>query len=134
MEIWPPGHMSPIHDHGRASAVIKVLYGSIDCSWYDAVQAHREPEQIGKSVKLSKGDVTWLGDEQYQVHKLQNNYKTVCITLQCYQFEASNKEHYEYFDYLDKDNNRKAFVPNSDASYSQLVKDLKTEWDTEPGA
>ena len=134
MEIWPPGHKSPIHDHGRASAVIKVLYGSIECSWYDAVQAHREPEQIGKSVKLSKGDVTWLGDEQYQVHKLHNKYNTVCITLQCYQFEASNKEHYEYFDYLDKDNNRKAFVPNSDASYSQLVKDLKTEWDTEPGA
>ncbi|RAQ51229.1 hypothetical protein AFGD_003717 [Aspergillus flavus] len=129
MEIWPPGHSSPIHDHGRASAVIKVLYGSIDCSWYDAVQDGREPQQVGKPHKLSKGDVTWLGDKQFQIHKLENNYKTVCITLQCYQFEQSDNEHYEYFDFLDNDLNKDRFVPNSDRSYGELVEELKIEWD-----
>ncbi|KAE8327221.1 RmlC-like cupin domain-containing protein [Aspergillus sergii] len=128
MEIWPPGHSSPIHDHGKASAVIKVLYGSIDCSWYDAVQDGRKPQQVGKTTKLSKGDVTWLGDKQFQIHKLQNSYKTVCITLQCYQFEKSDKEHYEYFDFLDNSLHKDRFVPNSDSSYSKLVEELKIEW------
>ena len=27
LEIWPSGHHSPVHDHGNACAVIKVLYG-----------------------------------------------------------------------------------------------------------
>ncbi|GMG08906.1 unnamed protein product [Aspergillus oryzae] len=113
----------------EASAVIKVLYGSIDCSWYDAVQDGREPQQVGKPHKLSKGDVTWLGDKQFQIHKLENNYKTVCITLQCYQFEQSDNEHYEYFDFLDNDLHKDRFVPNSDRSYGELVEELKIEWD-----
>ncbi|GMF75086.1 unnamed protein product [Aspergillus oryzae] len=113
----------------EASAVIKVLYGSIDCSWYDAVQDGREPQQVGKPHKLSKGDVTWLGDKQFQIHKLENNYKTVCITLQCYQFEQSDNEHYEYFDFLDNDLHKDRFVPNSDRSYGELIEELKIEWD-----
>ncbi|PLB35239.1 cysteine dioxygenase [Aspergillus candidus] len=128
MEIWPPGHSSPIHDHGKASAVIKVLYGSIQCSWYDAVQDHRKPIQVGNSVILKKGDVTWLGQKQYQIHKLENPGQTVCITLQCYQFEQSDKVHYEYFDYLDPDNNKKPFTPTSDMAYGELVAQLREEW------
>ncbi|KAM3553511.1 hypothetical protein ARSEF4850_006890 [Beauveria asiatica] len=76
MEIWPPGHESPIHDHGDASAVIKVLYGNIDCTWYDNLQEDVVPRPLGPAVQLTKGDVTWLGKKQFQVHKLQNNYKT----------------------------------------------------------
>jgi len=29
MEIWPVGHYSPIHNHGGANAIIRVLHGSI---------------------------------------------------------------------------------------------------------
>ncbi|KAM3551234.1 hypothetical protein MY1884_007826 [Beauveria asiatica] len=76
MEIWPPGHESPIHDHGDASAVIKVLYGNIDCTWYDNLQEDVVPRPLGPAVQLTKGNVTWLGKKQFQVHKLQNNYKT----------------------------------------------------------
>lgn len=34
MEIWPSKHKSPIHDHGDAYAVIKVLHGEINASYF----------------------------------------------------------------------------------------------------
>ncbi|CAC5403890.1 unnamed protein product [Mytilus coruscus] len=35
LEIWPQGHYSPIHNHGNANAVIKVLFGSIHIMIYN---------------------------------------------------------------------------------------------------
>lgn len=129
MEIWPPGHFSPVHDHGKASAVIKVLYGSIDCTWFDALQEDRTPIPLGQTTRLSKGDVTWLGEKQYQIHQLKNNCKTVCITLQCYQFESHDMDHYEYFNWMDKNQKKHAFSPNSDMAYGRFVAAVKKEWD-----
>ncbi|KAK5991267.1 hypothetical protein PT974_09547 [Cladobotryum mycophilum] len=146
MEIWPPGHFSPIHDHGNASAVIKVLYGSIDCTWYDAVHEDRTPVTvasdnakpienrypIGHAVKLSQGDVTWLGDNQYQIHKLHNRYKTVCITLQCYQFDddkTAAPDYREYFTYTDDAQKQHKSHPTSDMDFVDLVKVLAAEWE-----
>lgn len=130
MEIWPPGHYSPIHDHGKACAVIKVLYGSINCTWFDAIQENREPQIIGTPVKISKGDVTWLGEQQYQVHQLRNTYKTVCITLQCYQFEAEDTVHDEFFTWLDDKLKKEDFSPNSDMAFGQFVRLMKDEWES----
>ncbi|KAM3426860.1 hypothetical protein MY4824_009784 [Beauveria thailandica] len=128
MEIWPPGHESPIHDHGEASAVIKVLYGNIDCTWYDDLQEGVVPKPLGPAIQLTKGNVTWLGKKQFQVHKLQNNYKTVCITLQCYQFDADDTVHNEHFDMLTKEGKKVAWNPTSDLAYGQFVGKMKEEW------
>ncbi|KAM3551235.1 hypothetical protein MY1884_007827 [Beauveria asiatica] len=128
MEIWPPGHESPIHDHGDASAVIKVLYGNIDCTWYDNLQEDVVPRPLGPAVQLTKGNVTWLGKKQFQVHKLQNNYKTVCITLQCYQFDVDDKVHNEHFDMLTNERKKVAWSPTSDLAYGQFVGKMKAEW------
>ncbi|KAF5003515.1 hypothetical protein FDECE_9938 [Fusarium decemcellulare] len=129
MEIWPPGHKSPIHQHGEASAVIRVLYGSIDVTWFDALQEGSAPKKIGNPVRISKGDVTWLGDKQYQIHQLQNNCKTVCITLQCYQFEKHDIVHDEAFHWIDKNRHLNEFIPNSDMAYGRFVQAMKAEWD-----
>lgn len=128
MEVWPPGHSSPIHDHGKASAVIKVLYGSIDCTWYDGLYTDRTPQRIGQPLRLSKGDMTWLGEKQYQIHRLQNNCKTVCITLQCYEFEEDDTAHYEYFDYVTGKNEKKRFTPDSDYAYGRFLEAIRKEW------
>ncbi len=29
MEIWPPGHFSPIHNHGNAFGIVRMLHGSL---------------------------------------------------------------------------------------------------------
>ena len=31
LEIWPPGHSSPVHDHGHAFGVTRILHGSLSC-------------------------------------------------------------------------------------------------------
>ncbi|RGP66306.1 cysteine dioxygenase type i [Fusarium sporotrichioides] len=129
MEIWPPGHMSPIHQHGDASAIIRVLYGSINVTWFDALQENGNPQVIGQPVNLKKGDVTWLGEDQYQIHQLRNMSKTVCITLQCYQFEKHDTVHDESFHWMDSKRHIERFIPNSDMAYGQFVQAMKAEWE-----
>jgi hypothetical protein len=34
MEIWPVGHYSPVHNHGAANAVVRVLHGGINVSLF----------------------------------------------------------------------------------------------------
>ncbi|KAI8711932.1 Cysteine dioxygenase [Fusarium sp. LHS14.1] len=131
MEIWPPGHSSPIHQHGDASAIIRVLHGSIDVTWYDALKKNRIPKQIGNQVRLSEGDMTWLGEKQYQIHQLKNNTDKVCITLQCYQFEEHDTIHDEAFHWMDKKLQIKDFIPNSDMAYGLFVQKMKEEWEAE---
>ncbi|SCV37099.1 uncharacterized protein FFB14_06422 [Fusarium fujikuroi] len=129
MEIWPPGHKSPIHQHGDASAVIRVLYGKIQVSWFDKVEEGSPSQLIGNPVNLEEGKVTWLGKDQYQVHQLENTSDTVCITLQCYQFDDDDRVHDEAFYWKDKDGHRNKFIPNSDSSYGLFVQKVKDEWE-----
>ncbi|KAF5268052.1 hypothetical protein FOXYS1_1066 [Fusarium oxysporum] len=119
MEIWPPGHKSPIHQHGDASAVIRVLYGKIQVSWFDKVEEGSPSQLIGNPVILEEGKVTWLGKDQYQVHQLENTSDTVCITLQCYQFDDDDRIHDEAFYWKDEEGHRRKFIPNSDRAYGQ---------------
>ncbi|KAF4954455.1 hypothetical protein FGADI_5234 [Fusarium gaditjirri] len=129
MEIWPPGHKSPIHQHGQASAVIRVLYGKIQVSWFDKVEEKSPSQLIGNPVILKEGQVTWLSKDQYQVHQLENTSDTVCITLQCYQFDDDDRVHDEAFYWKDKDGNRNKFIPNSDSAYGLFVRNVKDEWE-----
>ncbi|EXA31151.1 hypothetical protein FOQG_09092 [Fusarium oxysporum f. sp. raphani 54005] len=128
MEIWPPGHKSPIHQHGDASAVIRVLYGKIQVSWFDKVEEGSPSQLIGNPVILEEGKVTWLGKDQYQVHQLENTSDTVCITLQCYQFDDDDRIHDEAFYWKDEEGHRRKFIPNSDRAYGQFVREVKAEW------
>lgn len=100
MEIWPPGHKSPIHDHGNACAVIRVLSGSIRCTWYDTLVTGRTPHSLGPPLELKKDMVTWLGDNQYQIHELENKSDRTCVTLQCYVFSKDDKIHKEQLTFL----------------------------------
>ncbi|KAI1040754.1 hypothetical protein LB505_012088 [Fusarium chuoi] len=129
MEIWPPGHKSPIHQHGDASAVIRVLYGNIQVSWFDKVEEGSPSQLIGNPVILKEGKVTWLAKDQYQVHQLENTSDTVCITLQCYQFDDDDKVHDEAFYWKDEEGHRRKFIPNSDRAYGQFVREVKDEWE-----
>ncbi|GFF34327.1 cysteine dioxygenase [Aspergillus udagawae] len=126
MEIWPPGNSSPIHDHGNASAIIKVLEGQIDCTYYDSIDVGK-PIVIG-SVTFNKGAVTWLGEKQYQIHMLKNKYHMTCVTIQCYRYEDSDDQHSEFFRFI-KDNKITNFAPNSDIQFSEFEDKMRHEWD-----
>lgn len=128
MEIWPVGHYSPIHNHGGASAIIRVLNGSINVSLFpflstDSVEAFAKAD-------FKKDDITWISPSLNQVHQLKNleTNKDTCITIQCYMYKHDNTSHYDYFDYIDANNKQQQFEPDSDMDFLDFKATVKREW------
>jgi len=126
MEIWPSGHYSPIHDHGGADAVIKVLHGEIKVNLYPMLSHHHE--QPFAVARFLTGDVTWISARLNQVHKLENDHAEPCVTIQCYMYDATDVTHWPYFDYLE-DPDIGLFDPGSDATFDWFKAKMKEEWE-----
>ncbi|KAM7183531.1 RmlC-like cupin domain containing protein [Naviculisporaceae sp. PSN 640] len=128
LEIWPKGHRSVIHDHGRACAIIKVLHGSIVSRYYDSIGGESGPLPLG-SARLHKGAVTWLSPENYQIHQLQNqSTQSVCCTIQCYRYERTDHIHLDTFHWRDDQGEVQKFDPNSDMTFGEFRREMKAEW------
>lgn len=127
MEIWPPGHYSPVHHHAGANALIRVLHGAITVKLFPF---------LGRSeafavATFSEGDVTWISPDLNQIHQLKNlagNVET-CITIQCYMYDLEDEVHYDYFNYIDDKNEIHFFDPNSDKEFAEFKAIIKKEWD-----
>lgn len=133
MEIWPVGHYSPIHNHAGASAVIRVLHGSINVSLFPFLSGD-QLEPFGKA-DFKKEDVTWISPTLNQIHQLKNldTNKDTCITIQCYMYKQGNTSHYDYFDYLDASGKTQQYEPDSDMDFLDFKKQMKKEWlETQP--
>jgi hypothetical protein len=128
MEIWPIGHYSPIHNHGDSTAIIRVLNGSINVSLFPFLSSNKIEPFV--NVNLKKDDITWISPTLNQVHQLKNleTSKKTCITIQCYMYEEEDYLHYDYFDYLDTENKKHKFEPNSDMDFIKFKKIIKDEW------
>jgi len=128
MEIWPVGHYSPIHNHANASAIIRVLHGSINVSLFPYLSEDGVLPFAKSDFK--KGDITWISPTLNQVHQLKNldNNKDTCITIQCYMYDIENIDHYDYFDYIDADNKKQQYEPDSDMNFSEFKNLIKQEW------
>ena len=128
LEIWPAGNGSPIHNHGRACAIIHVLYGQIEVSLFPALSpAILTP--WGK-VTFNTGDVTFLTPDYYQIHQLKNPLpkgEAFCATIQSYRYPDSDNTHYEYFDYIENGQIRQ-FTPDSDWTYLEFKGLIEQEW------
>lgn len=128
LEIWPGGHYSPIHNHGQASAIIKVLHGQIWVELYPELN----PAVLDYYVEATfqKGDVTFLSPQFYQVHKLVNHNPpgNMTATIQCYRYPSSDTRHYEYFDYIGGNDAIEHFTPNSDAEFAAFKNLIRREW------
>ena len=132
MEIWPPGHYSPIHNHAGANAIIRVLHGAISVKLFPFLGTDDEESVAGFAVAtFSKDDITWISPEMNQIHQLKNldgNVET-CITIQCYMYDAEDQTHYDYFDYLGTKGNTEHYEPDSDADFVWFKAQMKSEWD-----
>lgn len=131
MEIWPPNHYSPVHSHGGAHAIVRVLHGSINVSLYPYLSSDKNSVEPFGNADFYKDDVTWISPTLNQTHKLENkNKKTTCITIQCYLYDSDSNVHYDYFDYLDNDNNIQTYEPDSDMDFLEFKKIIKAEWES----
>ena len=132
MEIWPPHHYSPIHNHGGSSAVIRVLHGKINVCLYPFLCEDEGIKPFGEEV-FETNEITWISPTLNQVHKLENkDDKTTCITIQCYMYENEDVKHYDYFDYLDVDGNKQQYEPDSDMDFIIFKQTIMEEWSKVP--
>jgi hypothetical protein len=68
MEIWPPKHYSPIHNHANAEAIIRVLHGQINVSLFPFLGSDKP---FG-TVSFEKDEITWISQTLNQTHQLHN--------------------------------------------------------------
>jgi uncharacterized cupin superfamily protein len=129
MEIWPAGHFSPVHSHAGAEAVIRVLEGDIHVSLYPFLSAEAEPFGAADFIK---DEVLWISPTLNQTHQLKNNGKKTCVTIQCYMYDATDKKHYDYFDYLDADGKIQQYTPDVDMDFIEFTQLMQEEWATKP--
>ncbi len=124
LEIWPKKCRSPIHNHGNAYAVIKVLHGGLTIHVYNKnLQDHLT------HLDVCQGDVTWISPNWYQAHVLHNDTPDYCATIQCYQYGKNDDISWPYFDFVDEAHNRiDEFLPDSDIQYGVMKKKVLTEY------
>jgi hypothetical protein len=130
MEIWPVGHYSPIHNHGGADAIIRVLNGEINISQFPYLCSSKQRVQPFAINNFQKGQITWISQTLNQVHQLKNlpENTATCITIQCYMYEPNDTKHYNYFDYIDDNGNEQQYEPDSDMDFAQFRMRMKVEW------
>ncbi len=136
MEIWPPGHYSPIHSHAGAEAIIRILYGSIHVDLYPFLSGDAEvkDEQGNKlnpfgSEDFPTNSFTWLSPGLNQTHRLKNiSADITCVSLNCYLYGETNSVHYDYFDYVDSDGTIQHYEPDSDMEFIKFKNLMREEW------
>ena len=128
LEIWPAKSESPIHNHGNAFAVIKVLYGAVKVTVYNKTWDDEETQEELMNFTAIQGDVTWISPNWFQTHKLTNESDQLfCATIQCYKYGQDDELMWPYFDYLD-DKTVKEFLPDSDFEFKKLREELLQEY------
>jgi predicted metal-dependent enzyme (double-stranded beta helix superfamily) len=130
MEIWPPGHYSPVHNHSSADAIIRVLTGEINVSLFPFLSESGIKPYA--NVNFSKDQITWISPTLNQTHQLKNQGTNTCVTIQCYMYDQSDDSHYDYFDYLDDNGVKQQYEPDSDMDFIQFKKLMKKEWSSRP--
>ena len=127
LEIWPSKHRSPIHNHGNAHAVIKVLFGSIRVQIFNKHTTTADAVPL-KEFDARAGDVTWISRNWYQTHRLVNITEDFCATIQCYKYDDEENRHWPYFDYVSDDSAIKRFLPDSDFEFQEMCKIVLEEY------
>ena len=126
MEIWPVGHYSPIHNHAGASAIIRVLHGSIHVKLFPFLSGD-QLEPFGEA-DFKQDEITWISPSLNQIHQLKNTGTSTCITIQCYMYKQNNTSHYDYFDYLDADGKTQQYEPDSDMEFLAFKALMRKEY------
>jgi len=130
MEIWPIGHYSPVHNHGGANAIIRVLHGNINVSLFPYLCDDSEGVEPFANKEFKTNDITWISRTLNQVHQLKNldTNDSACITIQCYLYDNDDKTHYDYFDYIGDKNAKSQYEPDSDMDFLEFKKLMQKEW------
>ncbi|KAK7738749.1 hypothetical protein SLS63_002086 [Diaporthe eres] len=82
--VWTPGKGSPIHDHGNAHCVMKILRGSLTETRYEFPDSDRaQPMRVLSERTSKENDVAYMADE-LGLHKVENRGEDYAISLHLY--------------------------------------------------
>jgi hypothetical protein len=132
LELWPKSHGSPVHNHGNAYAVIRVLHGGLTIHYYNKLsesttddgKCRKDDPNLGLkplgNLDVEKGHVTWISPRWYQTHRLQNDTDDYCATINCYAYGTNDNMHWPYFDYLKSCKTIAESKPYSDFRFKEM--------------
>ncbi|KAI0011615.1 RmlC-like cupin domain-containing protein [Xylariaceae sp. FL0662B] len=82
--VWTPGKASPIHDHGNAHCLMKILRGDLTETRYDFPDGDTEQPMRVKSEQVHKeNSVAYMADE-LGLHSVSNRGSDYAVSLHLY--------------------------------------------------
>ncbi|KAI2611977.1 RmlC-like cupin domain-containing protein [Hypoxylon sp. NC1633] len=82
--VWTPGRASPIHDHGEAHCVMKILRGRLTETRYDFPDGDEEkPMQLRSEMVRSENAVAYMADD-LGLHRMSNHGTEYAVSLHLY--------------------------------------------------
>lgn len=84
MLVWSPGKGSPIHDHGNAHCLMKILRGTLTETRYEFPGSNSEPGpmKVISSKNYKENQVTYMADE-LGLHRVSNEGSDFAVSLHC---------------------------------------------------
>ena len=95
LELWPAGCASPVHSHGGACGVFRVLHGTCTLRTFNAAHADGPPDDRGRvphceARALPLGSVGWFDGGRHQTHQIVSAGGppgTFAATLQAFRYD-----------------------------------------------
>lgn len=82
--VWSPGKGSPIHDHGNAHCLMKILRGELTETRYDFPKPNIEqPMKVISEKTYKENAVAYMADE-LGVHRVWNKGSDFAVSLHLY--------------------------------------------------
>ncbi|KUI54812.1 Cysteine dioxygenase [Cytospora mali] len=120
--VWTPGKGSPIHDHGNAHCIMKILRGSLTETRYEFPDSDQaKPMQMISERTYKENEVAYMADE-LGLHKMQNNDGDYAISLHLYTPPNVARSGCHTFNPI---TGKKSYVPKCGyySKYKQLLKE-----------
>ncbi|KAI1401552.1 cysteine dioxygenase type I [Hypoxylon fuscum] len=82
--VWTPGKASPIHDHGNAHCLMKILKGNLTETRYDFPDDDAEKPMRLKSEKIHKENAVAYMADDLGLHRVSNQGSDYAVSLHLY--------------------------------------------------
>ncbi|KAK9435099.1 Cysteine dioxygenase [Metarhizium brunneum] len=120
--VWSPGKGSPIHDHGNAHCLMKILHGSLTETRYAFPEDDDDegPMQVISEKTYKENGVTYMADE-LGLHRVSNRGSDFAVSLHLYTPPNVAKEGCHIFD---EKTGKSSHVPGCHyySAYGRLLK------------
>ncbi|KAM5348276.1 hypothetical protein ACJ41O_008100 [Fusarium nematophilum] len=121
--VWSPGKGSPIHDHGKAHCLMKILKGNLTETRYAFPEENEQegPMRVISEKTYKENAVAYMADE-LGLHRVSNKGSDFAVSLHLYTPPNVAKKGCHIFD---ENTGRRSHVPGCHyySAYGRLLKE-----------